>query len=643
MIPCLYDISETSYVTNGIGKLADCISCIVTEKRNGSYELKMEYPSDGIHAESITEGNIILAKPADRAAPQPFRIYKITTPMDGKLEIAARHISYQLNFITVSPVTVVSGTDDQVVLAYQVLLDNAATECPFSFETDMSSTAYFGILEPTSFRNALGGVDGSLLDTFGGEFEWDMYTVRLLKTRGSDNGVRIVYGKNLVDFKMEKSIEEVITGVHPFWKDSETDEVMELSEKVVTLVDTDYPYEKIVVLDCTEQFEEKPTESSLRSYARSYLESTSYTEPDIDINIDFAQLWQMPGYEDIAEAEQVSLCDTVHVYVSKLDIEVSATVTETKYDTLLERYESITISNAVASSRNTSLNATLSSVADAAAAAFKAAKTNEAKIQILSNSIKLSVTVDEETGYLRLGTGEDGTIKFTVDADNMTFDEDGNLSIAGTINSEDGVIGGWNIASTKIYGTADDKTTVAVMQISGLSDDTAYIFACGESSNGHSSYADCPFRVNKLGNTWVNRLVSATYLVAGNDYGLNCLDKDGDVQRVAYLSTNNNMVFGNESFPTYLYGDGIYINSWRVKEVQHGNVAISVSAADTPTSVEVTFDKEFSGTPDIVLSAATSSPATSFVGVLNPSSTGCTIYLTRTTTGEITVRWMAVY
>lgn len=83
MIPCLYDISETSYVTNGIGKLADCISCVVTEKRNGSYELKMEYPSDGIHADEITEGNIILAKPSDGAASQPFRIYKITTPMDG--------------------------------------------------------------------------------------------------------------------------------------------------------------------------------------------------------------------------------------------------------------------------------------------------------------------------------------------------------------------------------------------------------------------------------------------------------------------------------------------------------------------------------------------------------------------------------
>ena len=91
---------------NGIGKLADAQSCTVTEKRNGSYELKLICPADGIHAEMLEEGNVILAKPSDTMQPQPFRIYKITTPIDGKLEVQARHISYQLNFITVSPFSV---------------------------------------------------------------------------------------------------------------------------------------------------------------------------------------------------------------------------------------------------------------------------------------------------------------------------------------------------------------------------------------------------------------------------------------------------------------------------------------------------------------------------------------------------------
>ena len=103
MIPCLYRETEEQFKTNGIGKLCDAFSCLVTEKRNGSYELKLGYPSDGIHAEDLVEGNIILAKPAERTTAQPFRIYKITTPLTGLLEINARHIQYQENFITVSP------------------------------------------------------------------------------------------------------------------------------------------------------------------------------------------------------------------------------------------------------------------------------------------------------------------------------------------------------------------------------------------------------------------------------------------------------------------------------------------------------------------------------------------------------------
>lgn len=416
MIPCLYDIGETECTTNGIGKLADCISCTVTEKRNGSYELKMEYPTDGIHAESITEGAIIYAKPADNKSPQAFRIYKITTPMDGKLEIAARHISYQLNFITVSPVTVVSGTDEQITLAFEGLLENATSECPFSFETDMTSTAYFGILEPTSFRNALGGIDGSMLDTFGGEFEWDMYTVKLLKKRGTDNGVRIVYGKNLVDFNMERSIEEVITGVHPFWKDGDTGDLVELSEKVVALSDSDCPYEKVMVLDCSDQFEEQPTEDSLRAYAQSYLESTDYTEPDIDIDIDFAQLWQTAGYEDIAEAERVNLCDTVHVYISKLGIEVSATVTEVEYDTLLERYNSITLSNSTTSSRNTSFSlsvATTSQVKSLIALTDSAIRLSVHKTYATNANLENNYSTTVEVKSLIEETEEAITLSFT--------------------------------------------------------------------------------------------------------------------------------------------------------------------------------------------------------------------------------------
>ena len=389
MIPCLYDSRETKFNHNGIGKLADAQSCTVTEKRNGSYELKLICPADGIHAEMLEEGNIILAKPSDTMQPQPFRIYKITTPIDGKLEVQARHISYQLNFITVSPFSV-SGCAGAV----QGLKSHAASDCPFSVWTDVASSAMFTVSVPASFRNCLGGMDGSVLDTFGGEFEWDRYTVKFHRARGADHNVHIVYGKNLTDFKMEKSIENTITGVHPYWVDNETQAVMELPEKVVMVRRKSVPYQKITVLDCTSAFQEKPSEAALRGYAQDYIDTTSLTEPEVDIKIDFIQLWNTPGYEDVVQAEQVSLCDTVHVYISKLGIEASSKVTETEYDSLLERYNSITLSNSTVNSRNSSLTSSLNSIRNTATAAYDTAVRVETAVGEQMGGISASIIYD---------------------------------------------------------------------------------------------------------------------------------------------------------------------------------------------------------------------------------------------------------
>ena len=392
MIPCLYASTETKFDNNGIGKLADAQSCVVTEKRNGSFELEMVCPADGIHAESLEEGNIILAKPSDTGRTQPFRIYKIATPIDGKLVVKARHISYQLNFITVSPFATTSCTG-----ALAGLENHAASDCPFAVWTDISSNAAFRLSTPSSFRNCLGGIDGSVLDTFGGEYEWDRYEVKLHRCRGADHGVHITYGKNLTDFRMEKNIENVITGVHPYWQNSETGEVTELQEKVVLVEQRSVPYQKYSVLDCTAGFQDKPTAEMLRNYAQEYLKNTSLTEPQVDIDVDFIQLWNTPDYADVVEAEQVSLCDTVHVFISKLGIEVSSKVTETEYDVLLERYKSITLSNSLVSSRNSSLTTALSSIRNTANEAYNTA-------------LRVENSMGEQIGGISVSMVYDGTL-----------------------------------------------------------------------------------------------------------------------------------------------------------------------------------------------------------------------------------------
>ena len=252
-----------------------------------------------------------------------------------------------------------------------------------------------------------------------------MFTAMLHGYRGADHGVKIVYGKNLIDFKMERTIENMITGVHPYWKHSEDGTLFELPEKVMT-VEHDSPYEKISVLDCTSQFQERPTAEQLRNYVREYLKNTSLTEPDIDIKIDFAQLWQTPGYADIAEAERVSLCDTVHVYISKLGLSVSCKVTETEYDVLLERYKSIVLSNAAVYSRNSSLSGSLGSLRDEAQLATEAINRVETQVtNIHTLSVQQEYFNALASGLFGLhyssGVEEDGsTIRYAHTSENLS-------------------------------------------------------------------------------------------------------------------------------------------------------------------------------------------------------------------------------
>ena len=218
MVPTLYREEEREFLTNGLGRLSDAISCRVTEERNGIYELEMTYPVTGVHYDKITMGRILFATPSDGKNRQAFRIYKVTKPINGIVIILARHISYQLSFIPVKPDHMAANS---AAIALTQLKADALEECPFDFWTDVDTQATYNTTEAASLRSRLGGSAGSILDTFGGEYEWDNWTVKLWKQRGQDKGVTILYGKNLTDLKQEESIENVVTGIYPFWRKEE--------------------------------------------------------------------------------------------------------------------------------------------------------------------------------------------------------------------------------------------------------------------------------------------------------------------------------------------------------------------------------------------------------------------------------------
>ena len=345
MIPILYEATETNFTSNGLGRLPDATECVVTEERNGAYELRMMYPTDGLHFSDIQISRFIYAVPADGKGKQPFRIYSISKPLDGIVEINAEHVSYQLSHIPVSPFEAGS-----LAAALVGLKDNAAEACPFTFWTDKTVTGNFKVTEPVSLRSRLGGVEGSLLDVYGtGEYEFDHYTVKLHLHRGTNNGVTLRYGKNITDIKQEENIANTYTGVMPFWKGDVdgTETTIMLTEKVLHSANAaNFPYQRTIPLDLSSNFESQPTEAQLRSAANSYMTSNNIGVPAVSIDVSFIALWQTEEYKDVANLERVNLCDTVTVEFPALGVSAQAKVVKTEYDVLRDRYQSLELGDA---------------------------------------------------------------------------------------------------------------------------------------------------------------------------------------------------------------------------------------------------------------------------------------------------------
>lgn len=390
MIPILYPETETYFVSNGIGRLSDAIFCEVEEELNGMFELTLTYPKDGQYADQLTERRFILAKPNQTSSPQPFRIYKITKQLK-RLVVNAQHLSYDLNGFPVNPFNATG-----VVPALTGLVTNSMLTCPFTTWTDITNTtSSYAQALPASFRERLGGVRGSVLDAFGGEFEWDMFTVKLHAHRGSDNGVTIRYGKNLTEFENERSNEAFYTGALAYW---EKDDVV-IQGTIQYIQDhTNYPNERILILEA--DFDDPPTQEQLDNYAADYIARNNIGRPFKDnLKINFVPLWQTEEYKNIAPLERVSLGDTVHVIYDEFN--VSMKVISYYFDVLTERYTEMELGTKKASLAST-ISDPIRSELDS----------------VVSNAVSnLETAIDHATelirgglgGYVVINTNADGT------------------------------------------------------------------------------------------------------------------------------------------------------------------------------------------------------------------------------------------
>lgn len=395
MKPILYESTATSFTTNGIGILNDAISCIVTQQRNGIYEAEIKYPMfGGIHFSELKMRSIVLVLPDKMSDPQPMRVYNISKPMRGVVTINCRHLAYDLMGIVAAPFEASS-----IQQAFINMKNAAVTTCPFTFWTDKTTAANMNVIEPSAIWSLLGGTEGSILDIYGGgEYEFDGYTVKLYQNRGYNRGVEIRYGKNLTDLDQEQNCESVYTGVYPYWIDQDGN-LVQLSEKIVNASGT-YDYTRIYPLDLSDQWEEAPTAVELRTKAQKYITDNNIGVPKVSLEVSFVSLDQAEEYKDLVLLEQVGLCDTVSVYFEKMDVTATAKVTEIRFNSILERYESVILGDAK------------TSLADTMAAQGQAIKNTKSENETFIRAAILSMTatiLGAKGGSVRLlDTNNDG-------------------------------------------------------------------------------------------------------------------------------------------------------------------------------------------------------------------------------------------
>lgn len=332
MIPILYDTDETSFASNGLGRLRDCISCIVTEERNGIYECDFEYPVTGRHFEQLQCGRIVGVTHDDSDDIQPFDIVSYSRPIDGIVTFHAVHISYRQSFLTVKTTAGVNSLAD----AFTVLR-TAEPSNPFSYYTDKTSSAYLACADgtPRSVRQMLGGIEGSILDTYGGEYEWDKWSVNLYQSRGTARDFSIRYGVNMSEFNDETDSSEVYSSCIPYWTNGEE---FVIGDRQDSGAQTPTGRGECVPLDVSEKFEDKPTKAQVEAQGALMLTNTNL--PKQTITVEFVRLQDL-GYEEFSNLYQCSLCDTVNVIFPGYNMSGRFKIVRTEWNVLKDRYESM--------------------------------------------------------------------------------------------------------------------------------------------------------------------------------------------------------------------------------------------------------------------------------------------------------------
>ena len=327
--------------TTRYGAINSVIEAFVEEERNGLFELSFVMLNTDSLFQYVKEDNIVVANANNTLINQKFRIYMTRKLMNNRVEVFARHISFDLMYDYIDNI---SFENQSCEYALNLLFRNSQFSSHYKGYSDIINAQNYS-MSMANVLEAIGGKKGSIIDTFGtgAELLRDNENIHVLNKRGHDNSVSIEYKKNLTGFELEEDTTELITRILPYarYTPEGGEEVIVKASFVDSSLIANYSHPFVKAIDYTDKFEEgeEVTNSKLIAFAQNEYKVNKVDMPKQNFKIEFIPLSKCLGYEPFEDS--ISLCDTVTIKDTRYNINTQAKVIKTIFNVLKNRYEAI--------------------------------------------------------------------------------------------------------------------------------------------------------------------------------------------------------------------------------------------------------------------------------------------------------------
>lgn len=344
----IYAPNNTDFTKNGNAVLFPTEAYTEAEL-NGSWAANIVHPidSDGIWKNIVEEA--VIKMPSWNGD----QLYRISSINKTITEISA--VAYPIFYDAAKDAFIV---DKNINAPASDFLD-ALTE---DFSKYTATTNFTGTKNTRyKFMNLMecltGEAENSFLNLYGGEVEFDNFTIRIKNQLGSDTGVCFRYGRDIVGITETVDMADVVTRIYPM---AYNERKMDGTKYVDSPHINDYPTVKSCVMefsdiilkkDASDEDKKDSTKTICKDKANLRVALIHACEeqfaagvdtPVVTLSIDeMVDISTLEGFRDLNR--QIRLGDTVHLRHPKLDIVSDSRVIYIKYDSIRKCVQNLTV------------------------------------------------------------------------------------------------------------------------------------------------------------------------------------------------------------------------------------------------------------------------------------------------------------